>query len=151
MQDLDVRAGGGCAGGGCAGIRRGSPCANAATFSKGVVIPEFVFVVFQATFAAITVALIVGSFAERMKFSAVLLFSALWFTFSYLPIAHMVWFWTGPDAIKDAATLATETAKAGWLFQKGALDFAGGTVVHINAGVAGLGGRAYTMQFPSFS
>jgi len=114
--------------------------ANAATFSKGVVIPEFVFVVFQATFAAITVALIVGSFAERMKFSAVLLFSALWFTFSYLPIAHMVWFWTGPDAIKDAATLATETAKGGWLFQKGALDFAGGTVVHINAGVAGLVG-----------
>src|SRR6202142_3640040 len=114
--------------------------ANAATFSKGVVLPEFVFVVFQATFAAITVALVVGSFAERMKFSAVLLFSALWFTFSYLPIAHMVWFWTGPDAIKDAATLASETAKGGWLFQKGALDFAGGTVVHINAGVAGLVG-----------
>src|SRR5512135_3932777 len=114
--------------------------ANAATFSKGVVIPEFVFVAFQATFAAITVALTVGAFAERMKFSAVLLFSALWFTFAYLPMAHMVWFWTGPDAIKDAATLATETAKAGWLFQKGALDFAGGTVVHINAGVAGLVG-----------
>ena len=114
--------------------------ANAATFSKGVVIPEFVFVAFQATFAAITVALIVGSFAERMKFSAVMLFSALWFTFSYLPIAHMVWFWTGPDAIKDAATLATETAKAGWLFQKGVLDFAGGTVVHINAAIAGLVG-----------
>jgi len=114
--------------------------ANAATFSKGVVIPEFVFVVFQATFAAITVALTVGAFAERMKFSAVMLFAALWFTFSYLPMAHMVWFWTGPDAIKDAATLATETAKAGWLFQKGALDFAGGTVVHINAGIAGLVG-----------
>ena len=114
--------------------------ANAATFSKGVVIPEFVFVAFQATFAAITVALTVGAFAERMKFSAVLLFSALWFTFAYLPMAHMVWFWTGPDAIKDAATLATETAKAGWLFQKGALDFAGGTVVHINAGIAGLVG-----------
>jgi Amt family ammonium transporter len=114
--------------------------ANAATFSKGVVIPEFIFVAFQATFAAITVALIVGAFAERMKFSAVLLFSALWFTFSYLPIAHMVWFWTGPDAIKDAETLATETAKAGWLFQKGALDFAGGTVVHINAGIAGIVG-----------
>ena len=114
--------------------------ANAATFSKGVVIPEFVFVAFQATFAAITVALIVGAFAERMKFAAVLLFSALWFTFAYLPIAHMVWFWTGPDAIKDAATLAIETAKAGWLFQKGALDFAGGTVVHINAAVAGLVG-----------
>ena len=114
--------------------------ANAATFSKGVVIPEFVFVAFQATFAAITTALIVGAFAERMKFSAVLLFSALWFTFAYLPIAHMVWFWTGPDAIKDAAALATETAKAGWLFQKGALDFAGGTVVHINAAMAGLVG-----------
>jgi Amt family ammonium transporter len=114
--------------------------ANAATFSKGVVIPEFVFVAFQATFAAITVALTVGAFAERMKFSAVLLFSALWFTFAYLPMAHMVWFWTGPDAIKDAATLATETAKAGFLFQKGALDFAGGTVVHINAGIAGLVG-----------
>jgi Amt family ammonium transporter len=69
-----------------------------------------------------------------------MLFSGLWFTFAYLPIAHMVWFWTGPDAIKDAATLATETAKAGWLFQKGALDFAGGTVVHINAAVAGLVG-----------
>jgi Amt family ammonium transporter len=104
------------------------------------VIPEFVFVAFQATFAAITVALIVGSFAERIKFSALMLFSALWFTFSYLPIAHMVWFWTGPDAIKDAATLATETAKAGWLFQKGVLDFAGGTVVHINAAIAGLVG-----------
>ena len=114
--------------------------ANAATFSKGVVIPEFIFVAFQATFAAITVGLIVGAFAERMKFSAVLLFSALWFTFSYLPIAHMVWFWTGPDAITDAETLATETAKAGWLFQKGALDFAGGTVVHINAGIAGIVG-----------
>jgi Amt family ammonium transporter len=114
--------------------------ANAATFSKGVAIPEFVFVAFQATFAAITVALIVGSFAERMKFGAVMLFSALWFTFAYLPIAHMVWFWTGPDAIKDAASLAVETAKAGWLFQKGALDFAGGTVVHINAAVAGLVG-----------
>jgi ammonium transporter, Amt family len=114
--------------------------ANAATFSKGVVIPEFAFVAFQATFAAITVALVVGAFAERMKFAAVLLFSGLWFTFAYLPIAHMVWFWTGPDAIKDAATLVTETAKGGWLFQKGALDFAGGTVVHINAAVAGLVG-----------
>ncbi|MGB8517307.1 MAG: ammonium transporter [Gallionella sp.] len=114
--------------------------ANAATFSKGVVLPEFVFVAFQGTFAAITVALVVGAFAERMKFGAVMLFSALWFTFAYLPIAHMVWFWTGPDAITDAATLATETAKGGWLFQKGALDFAGGTVVHINAAIAGLVG-----------
>src|SRR5450830_957419 len=78
--------------------------ATAATFSKGVVIPEFVYVAFQATFAAITCGLIIGAFAERAKFSAVLAFVVLWFTFSYLPIAHMVWFWTGPDAIKDAAT-----------------------------------------------
>lgn len=114
--------------------------AAAATFSKGVVIPEFVFVAFQGTFAAITCGLIVGAFAERAKFAAVLVFIVLWFSFSYLPMAHMVWFWTGPDAIKDAATLATETAKAGWLWQKGALDFAGGTVVHINAAIAGLVG-----------
>ncbi len=114
--------------------------ANAATFSKGVVIPEFAFVAFQATFAAITVALTVGAFAERMKFSAVLLFAALWFTFAYLPIAHMVWFWAGPDAYTDQAAADAATATAGWLFQKGALDFAGGTVVHINAGIAGLVG-----------
>jgi Amt family ammonium transporter len=114
--------------------------ANAATFSKGVVIPEFAFVAFQATFAAITVALVVGAFAERMKFSAVLLFSALWFTFSYLPMAHMVWFWPGPDAFTDADAGAAAVAASGWLFQKGALDFAGGTVVHINAGVAALVG-----------
>jgi Amt family ammonium transporter len=113
---------------------------TAATFSKGVVIPEFVYVAFQGTFAAITCALIVGAFAERVKFTAVLMFMVLWFTFGYLPIAHMVWFWTGPDAITNATTLATETAKAGWLWQKGALDFAGGTVVHINAAVAGLVG-----------
>jgi len=109
-----------------------------ATFSKGVYIPEMMFVVFQATFAAITPALIIGAFAERMKFSAVLIFMAIWFTFAYLPMAHMVWFWDGPDAITDAATLANVTANAGWLWAKGALDFAGGTVVHINAGVAGL-------------
>jgi Amt family ammonium transporter len=114
--------------------------ANAATFSKGVVIPEFAFVAFQATFAAITVALVVGAFAERMKFCAVLLFSALWFTFAYLPIAHMVWFWAGPDAYTDQAAADAANATAGWLFQKGALDFAGGTVVHINAAVAGLVG-----------
>jgi Amt family ammonium transporter len=113
---------------------------TAATFSKGVVIPEFIYVAFQGTFAAITCGLIVGAFAERARFAAVLAFVVLWFTFGYLPVAHMVWFWTGPDAIKDAATLATETAKAGWLWQKGALDFAGGTVVHINAAVAGLVG-----------
>jgi Amt family ammonium transporter len=97
-------------------------------------------VTFQATFAAITCALIVGSFAERIKFSAVLLFCAIWFTFSYLPVAHMVWYWDGPDGITDAKTLETVTANAGWLWAKGALDFAGGTVVHINAGVAGLVG-----------
>jgi Amt family ammonium transporter len=113
---------------------------TAATFSKGVAIPEFVYVAFQGTFAAITCGLIVGSFAERIRFSAVLLFAVLWFTFGYLPIAHMVWFWTGPDAITDAATLASATAKGGWLWQKGALDFAGGTVVHINAAIAGLVG-----------
>jgi len=101
--------------------------ANAATFSKGVYIPEFIFAAFQATFAAITVALIVGAFAERMKFSAVLLFSALWFTFSYLPMAHMVWFWPGPDAFTSADAAAAAVAASGWLFQKGALDFAGGT------------------------
>jgi len=112
----------------------------AATFSKGVVIPEFTFAAFQATFAAITCALIVGAFAERIKFSAVLLFCTLWFTFSYLPVAHMVWYWDGPDAISDAASLEKVTAAAGWLWAKGALDFAGGTVVHINAAVAGLVG-----------
>ena len=101
------------------------------TFSKGVVIPEYAFMVFQLTFAAITGALIIGGFAERMKFSAVLLFLALFFTFSYLPIAHMVWFWGGPSAYGDPA---------GLIFGKGALDFAGGTVVHINSGVAALVG-----------
>jgi Amt family ammonium transporter len=101
------------------------------TFSKGVVIPEMVFMVFQLTFAAITTALIVGGLAERVKFSALLLFSVLWFTVSYLPMAHMVWFWGGPSAFKDPA---------GFLFTKGALDFAGGTVVHINAGMAALMG-----------
>ena len=110
------------------------------TFSKGIVIPEFTFVAFQATFAAITCGLIVGAFAERAKFSAILLFVVLWFTFAYLPIAHMVWFWPGPDAYTDAAAAEKATAAAGWLFQKGALDFAGGTVVHINAAIAGLVG-----------
>ncbi|MBS3935353.1 MAG: ammonium transporter [Sulfuritalea sp.] len=117
-----------------------TPESLAATFSKGVYIPELSFVVFQATFAAITTALIVGAFAERMKFSAVLLFSVLWFTFSYLPMAHMVWYWDGPDAITDAAALEKVVAGAGFLWAKGALDFAGGTVVHINAAMAGLVG-----------
>ncbi|MGE0238849.1 MAG: ammonium transporter [Parvibaculaceae bacterium] len=147
----------------------------AATFSKGVYVPELTYVMFQLTFAAITPALIVGAFAERMKFSAVLLFIVLWFTFAYLPMAHMVWFWAGPDAytlapdnidaIKAAvgepaatdflgklAAATDDAAKAavladyagavnasnGWLFNWGAIDFAGGTVVHINAGIAGL-------------
>ncbi len=112
----------------------------AATFSKGVYIPEFAYIIFQATFAAITPALIVGAFAERMKFSAVMLFTILWFTFAYLPMAHMVWYWAGPDAYTDAAAAEAAAATAGFLFQKGALDFAGGTVVHINAAMAGLVG-----------
>ncbi len=115
-----------------------TPDSVAATFSKGVAIPEFAFMAFQAVFATITCCLIIGAFAERAKFSAILCFMVLWFTFSYLPIAHMVWFWPGPDDIKDAASLDAMNAKAGWLFQKGVLDFAGGTVVHINAAVAGL-------------
>jgi Amt family ammonium transporter len=114
--------------------------ANGATFSKGVYIPEIVFAAFQATFAGITCALIVGAFAERIKFSAVLLFMALWFTFSYAPIAHMVWFWMGPDAYTGKEVVDAMNAKAGYIWQMGALDFAGGTVVHINAAVAGLVG-----------
>jgi len=110
----------------------------AATFSKETYIPELAFIAFQCTFAAITCCLIVGAYAERMKFSAVLLFMVIWFTFAYLPMAHMVWYWDGPDAIKDQATLDQVIANAGLLWGKGALDFAGGTVVHINAGVAGL-------------
>ncbi|MFK0689178.1 ammonium transporter [Mesorhizobium sp. IMUNJ 23033] len=101
------------------------------TFTKGVAIPELVFVVFQMTFACITPALIVGAFAERVKFSAVILFVILWVTFVYFPIAHMVWFWGGPSAYSDPS---------GLIFSFGAIDFAGGTVVHINAGIAGLVG-----------
>jgi Amt family ammonium transporter len=114
--------------------------AMAATFSKGVVIPELVFVAFQATFAAITCCLILGAIAERAKFSAVLAFIVLWFTFSYTPIAHMVWFWMGPDAYTTAKVVDEMNSKAGLIWQWGALDFAGGTVVHINSGVAGLVG-----------
>jgi Amt family ammonium transporter len=109
-----------------------------ATFSKGVYISEFTFVIFQGAFAAITCGLIVGAFAERAKFSAVLAFMVIWFTFSYLPMAHMVWYWAGPDAYTDAAAGEAAGLTAGFLFKKGALDFAGGTVVHINAAVAGL-------------
>jgi ammonium transporter, Amt family len=130
--------------------------AMAATFSNGVVLPELVFVAFQMTFACITPALIVGAFAERMKFSALLLFTVLWVTFVYCPIAHMVWYWAGPDLIADAAKkLAAATgdgkkvaqdaldaviADAGYIYKMGAIDFAGGTVVHINAGIAGIVG-----------
>jgi Amt family ammonium transporter len=128
----------------------------AATFSNGVVIKEYVYIAFQMTFACITPALIVGAFAERMKFSALLLFIVLWVTFIYFPMAHMVWYWGGPDLVgnaakalaaatpeaKAAATAALDAvnADAGMLFKWGALDFAGGTVVHINAGIAGLVG-----------
>ena len=135
--------------------------AQAATFTADVNITELIYICFQMTFAAITPALIVGAFAERMKFAAVALFVPLWVTLIYLPIAHMVWYWAGPDAIsaalkavetaadgaaKTAAQAAFETAKTafsddgGWIFKKGAIDFAGGTVVHINAGIAGLVG-----------
>jgi ammonium transporter, Amt family len=110
----------------------------AATFSKGVYIPELVFAMFQLTFAAITCALVAGGYAERMKFSAVLAFTVIWFTFSYLPMAHMVWWWAGPDAYTGPGVVDELNASAGLLWQWGALDFAGGTVVHINAGVAGL-------------
>jgi Amt family ammonium transporter len=114
--------------------------AMAATFSKGVYIPELLFAAFQATFAGITCCLIVGAFAERAKFSAVLMFMVLWFTFSYAPIAHMVWFWIGPDAYASKDVVDAMNGKAGLLWQWGALDFAGGTVVHINAAMAGIVG-----------
>jgi len=117
-----------------------TPDSLAATFSKGVYVPEYIYVAFQLTFSAITPALIIGAFAERVKFSAILLFTVIWFSFSYLPLAHMVWYWAGPDAYTDAAAAEKAGATAGFLFQKGALDFAGGTVVHINAGIAGLVG-----------
>ncbi len=130
---------------------------KAATFSVGANISELIYVCFQMTFAIITPALIVGAFAERMKFAALALFIPLWVTFIYFPIAHMVWYWAGPDAI-DAAVKALAAAKddaakktaqealdavmadAGQVFLWGAIDFAGGTVVHINAGIAGLVG-----------
>ncbi|MBA4047984.1 MAG: ammonia channel protein [Sphingomonas sp.] len=106
----------------------------AATFSNNVYIPEFAYVVFQMTFACITPALIVGAFAERIKFTPLMIFVVAWLTLVYFPIAHMVWYWAGPDFLPDAKT------DTGYLFAKGALDFAGGTVVHINAGIAGLVG-----------
>ncbi|MGD9802171.1 MAG: ammonium transporter [Hyphomicrobiaceae bacterium] len=124
------------------------------TFSNGVVIPEYLFICFQMTFACITPALIVGAFAERVKFGGLMLFILLWSTVVYFPMAHMVWYWAGPDGVGDAAkaaaaatgdakaaaeaALAVVQADAGMLYKWGALDFAGGTVVHINAGIAGL-------------
>ena len=107
------------------------------TFSNGVVIPEYVYVIFQMTFACITPALIVGAIAERVKFSALMVFMVLWVTVVYFPIAHMVWYWPGPDSLKGAPT------DVGLGFKWGVLDFAGGTVVHINAGIAGLVGALY--------
>ena len=104
------------------------------TFDKGVVLNELVYVAFQATFAAITCCLILGALVERVKFSGILLFMVFWFTFCYCPVAHMVWYWPGLD------TGAGPKPVGGLLWQWGALDFAGGTVVHINAGVAGLVG-----------
>jgi Amt family ammonium transporter len=115
-----------------------TPDSVAATFSKGVVVSEFIYVAFQGAFAAITCGLIVGAFAERIRFAAVLMFMVLWFTFSYLPMTHMVWYWAGPDGYVSAEAAEKLGATAGYLFQKGALDFAGGTVVHINAAIAGL-------------
>ena len=106
----------------------------AATFSNNVYVPEYAFVVFQMTFACITPALIVGAFAERIKFTPLILFVVAWLTVVYFPIAHMVWYWAGPDFLVDAPT------DMGYLWGMGALDFAGGTVVHINAGIAGLVG-----------
>jgi Amt family ammonium transporter len=110
------------------------------TFSKETPMYEILFVAFQATFAGITCCLILGSLVERVKFSAALLFLAIWFTFSYIPMAHMVWYWAGPDAYTSAEVVDQLNSTAGLIWQWGALDFAGGTVVHINAGVAGLVG-----------
>ena len=117
-----------------------TPDSIGATFTKGVGISELAFVIFQGAFAAITCGLIVGAFAERAKFSAILVFMVIWFTLSYIPMAHMVWYWAGPDAYTDAVAAEAAGKTAGFLFQKGALDFAGGTVVHINAAIAGLVG-----------
>ena len=112
----------------------------ASTYSKNTPLYELVFVAFQSTFAAITVCLILGAIVERVKFSAILIFAVIWFTISYLPVAHMVWYWPGPDEFTDAATVGAVAKRGGLIWQWGALDFAGGTVVHINAGVAGLVG-----------
>ena len=114
--------------------------ATVSTFSKNTTLYELVYVGFQSTFAAITGCLILGAVVERIRFSAVLLFLVIWFTCSYCPIAHMVWYWPGADAYTSADKVTALSASAGLIWQWGALDFAGGTVVHINAGVAGLVG-----------
>ena len=114
-----------------AGVNTGT---FAATFSNNVYIPEYTFVIFQMTFACITPALIVGAFAERIRFWPLMLFVAAWVTLVYFPVAHMVWYWAGPDFLPDAPT------DMGLIWGWGGLDFAGGTVVHINAGIAGLVG-----------
>ncbi len=114
-----------------------TPASNVATFSTGIVIPELAFIAFQMTFAAITAALVLGGVAERMKFAAVVIFAVLWPLLSYYPMAHMVWWWPGPDAIAGAPT---DPVQSGLIWGFGALDFAGGTVVHINAGIAALVG-----------
>ena len=125
-------------------LRGVSASTYAATFSNNVYLPEFVFVIFQMTFACITPALIVGAFAERVKFWPLMLFMVLWLTIVYFPVAHMVWYWAGPDflvdTVKKAADGSIVSQDAGMLWGMGALDFAGGTVVHINAGIAGLVG-----------
>ena len=130
---------------------------GAATFSNGIAIPEYAFIAFQMTFACITPCLIAGAFAERVRFPAVLLFVVLWVTVVYMPLAHMSWYWSGPDALADAAravqratqgearlraeaALAAVQADAGLFRQWGVLDFAGGLPVHISAGIAGLVG-----------
>ena len=114
-----------------------TPESVVATFSTGVYIPEYAFIAFQGTFACITAALVLGGVAERMKFSAVVLFAIIWPTLVYYPVAHMVWWWPGPDAIASAPDAPV---RSGLLWGFGALDFAGGTVVHINSGMAALVG-----------
>ena len=124
-------------GGGRLFLQDVTPASTVATFSTGVVIPELVFMAFQMTFACITAALVLGGVAERMKFAAVVIFAILWPLLSYYPLAHMVWWWAGPDAV---AAAPNDPIQAGLLWGFGALDFAGGTVVHINAGIAALMG-----------
>ena len=124
-------------GGGRLFLQDVTPASTVATFSTGVVIPELVFMAFQMTFACITAALVLGGVAERMKFAAVVIFAILWPLLSYYPLAHMVWWWAGPDAV---AAAPKDPIQAGLIWGFGALDFAGGTVVHINAGIAALMG-----------